>query len=104
MISWNGWHYPILKSPSALLIMADHILNTSGNGNLKDVIYQIFGREITSNLLEVHFSAPNIQIEGFIGKPLISRGNRNFENYFINGRFIKSMIINKPLKKVIKTS
>lgn len=79
-----------------------HILNTSGNGNLKDVIYQIFGREITSNLLEVHFSAPNIQIEGFIGKPLISRGNRNFENYFINGRFIKSMIINKSIEEGYK--
>lgn len=79
-----------------------HILNTSGNGNLKDVIYQIFGMEITSNLLEVHFSAPNIQIEGFIGKPLISRGNRNFENYFINGRFIKSMIINKSIEEGYK--
>ena len=79
-----------------------HILNTSGNGNLKDVIYQIFGREITSNLLEVHFSAPNIQIEGFIGKPLTSRGNRNFENYFINGRFIKSMIINKSIEEGYK--
>ena len=79
-----------------------HILNTSGNGNLKDVIYQIFGREITSNLLEVHFSAPDIQIGGFIGKPLISRGNRNFENYFINGRFIKSMIINKSIEEGYK--
>lgn len=55
-----------------------HILNTSGNGNLKDVIYQIFGREITSNLLEVHFSAPDIQIGGFIGKPLISPWKSQF--------------------------
>ena len=61
-------------------------IHTSGNGNLRDVIYHVYGREIASNLLEVRFQAEGIQITGFLGKPVISRGNRNFENYFINGR------------------
>lgn len=73
-------------------------LHTSGNGNLKDVIYHIYGRDITSNLLELHASEISCQVTGFIGKPLISRGNRNFMNYFINGRYIKSSTIHKAIE------
>ncbi|MDY5576469.1 MAG: DNA mismatch repair endonuclease MutL [Lachnospiraceae bacterium] len=79
-----------------------HMLNTSGNGNLKDVIYQIYGRDVAANLLEVHFEGNDVGINGFIGKPVISRGNRNFENYFINGRYIKSSIINKSIEEGYK--
>ena len=68
-------------------------LHTSGNHNLKDIIYTIYGREITSNLLEIESSRDVISIKGFAGKPVIARSNRNFENYFINGRYIKSNII-----------
>ncbi|MFQ9934181.1 MAG: DNA mismatch repair endonuclease MutL [Lachnospiraceae bacterium] len=76
-----------------------HILHTSGNGNLKDVIYSIFGKDIALNLLELNTETPNIKIMGYIGKPLISRGNRTYENYFINGRYIKSGIINKAIEE-----
>ena len=73
-------------------------LHTSGNGNLKDVIYHIYGKDITSNLLEVDASEVSCQVKGFIGKPIISRGNRNYMNYFINGRYIKSSIIHKAIE------
>ena len=73
-------------------------LHTSGNGNLKDVIYHIYGREIASNLIEVDFERKGIHITGYLGKRLISRGNRNFENYFVDGRYIKSSIISKAIE------
>lgn len=75
------------------------LLNTSGNGNLKDVIYSVYGREIASSLLKVEFSNELIKINGFIGKPIISKGNRSFENYFINGRYIKSNMINEAIEE-----
>lgn len=78
-------------------------LHTSGNTNLKDIIYGIYGREITSNLVEINASDGDIQVRGFIGKPVISRGNRNYENYFINGRYIKSSIISKGIEEGYKT-
>ncbi len=73
-------------------------LMTSGNNRLKDVIYQVYGREITSNLLTASFKKEGLSIEGYIGKPIISRGNRNFENYFINGRYIRNNIIAKAIE------
>ena len=73
-------------------------LHTSGNGKLKDIIYHVFGRDIANNLLEIDEKIAGIQIQGFIGKPVISRGNRNYENYFINGRYVKSNIIAKAIE------
>ena len=77
-------------------------LHTSGNGKLKDVIYQVFGREITMNLLEVDEAAIGLKVTGFVGKPLVSRGNRNYENYYINGRYVKSNIISKAIEDAYK--
>lgn len=77
-------------------------LHTSGNSNLKDVIYGIYGRDITRELLEVHFESGGIAIDGFIGKPVVSRGNRNFENYYINGRYVKSKILMKAIEEAYK--
>ena len=77
-------------------------LHTSGNGKLKDVIYQLFGREIAMNLLEIDEAIPGLKITGYIGKPLISRGNRNYENYYINGRYVKSNIIAKAIEDAYK--
>lgn len=77
-------------------------LHTSGNGRLKDVIYQVFGREVTQNLLEVDEAIPGLKVTGYIGKPLISRGNRNYENYYINGRYVKSNIIAKAIEDAFK--
>lgn len=77
-------------------------LHTSGNHNLKDIIYTVYGREITSNLLEIESARDTIQIKGFVGKPVIARSNRNFENYFINGRYIKSNIIGKAIEEAYR--
>ena len=73
-------------------------LHTSGNGNSKDVIYKIYGREISNNLIEVNRSTDRLHVKGFLGKPVITRGNRTLENYFINSRYIKSNIINKAIE------
>lgn len=73
-------------------------LHTSGNGKLKDIIYHIYGRDIAANLLEIHAEYEGFSVDGFIGKPIIARGNRNFESYFINGRYIKSTLIAKALE------
>ena len=73
-------------------------LHTSGNGQMKDAIYHIYGREIANNLLPLEFEKNGIKIEGFLGKPVISRGNRNFENYFVNGRYIRSNILSKAIE------
>lgn len=77
-------------------------LQTSGNGNRKDIIYQIYGRDITANLLEIKSDTPVVKIEGYIAKPVVNRGNRNYMNYFINGRYIKSAIVNKAIEEAYK--
>lgn len=77
-------------------------LHTSGNSNAKDVIYQIFGRETAASLIEVSEKNDLFEVSGFIGKPVVSRGNRNFENYFINQRYIKSPLISKSLEDAYK--
>ncbi len=73
-------------------------LHTSGNGRLKDAIYHVFGRDIALNLLEVNAEINGLKVTGYIGKPFISRGNRNYENYYINGRYVKSNIIAKAIE------
>ena len=78
-------------------------LHTSGNSNLKEIIYHIYGRDIAANLIEVHREFDFFSMDGFIGKPLISRGNRNFENYFINGRYIRSSLIAKSIEDGYKS-
>lgn len=78
-------------------------LHTSGNGNRNDIIYHIFGREISSSLLEVKHECEYFKVEGFIGKPVITRGNRNYENYFINGRYVKSNILSRAIEEAYKS-
>ncbi len=77
-------------------------LHTSGNANLKDVIYGIYGRDITRELLPVQYEASGLSVSGFIGKPSIARGNRNFENYYINGRYVKSKLLMKAIEEAYK--
>lgn len=77
-------------------------LHTSGNNNLKDILYSIYGREIASCLIPVNAEVEGIKLWGFIGKPLISRGNRSYENFYINGRYIKSGIICKAIEEAYK--
>jgi len=77
-------------------------LHTTGNGNLKDVIYSVYGKEVCSNLLNLELDNEYMKIKGFIGKPSISKGNRSFENYFINGRYIKSTLITESIEEGFK--
>ena len=73
-------------------------LHTSGNNQMKDVIYKIYGRDITRQLLPVEWENEFLKISGYLGKPSVSRGNRSFENYFINGRYVKDKIITRGLE------
>lgn len=77
-------------------------LHTSGNNSLKDVIYNVYGRDITSNLLLLEGSSGEISVDGYIAKPLVSRGNRNYENYFINGRYVKSALVSKAIEEAYR--
>ncbi len=73
--------------------------HTSGNGELKEVIYRIFGREIAENLVPIDVQTEGIGISGYLGKPILNRSNRNFENYYINGRYIKSNLLAKAIEE-----
>ena len=77
-------------------------LHTSGNYSVKDVIYSVYGREIARALLEVSQENSFMKIEGFVGKPEIARGNRSFENYYINGRYVKNNIITKAIENAYR--
>lgn len=77
-------------------------LHTSGNYNVKDVIYNVYGRDMAKALLEVSYENDFMKIEGFAGKPEVSRGNRSFENYYVNGRFVKNNIITKAIEDAYK--
>lgn len=79
------------------------LVDTSGNGKIDEVIYSLYGRDITRNLIEIHSTSGNIEINGYIGKPFISKGNRSFENYFINHRYIKCNIVNRAIEEGFKT-
>lgn len=78
-------------------------MHTSGNGNLKDIIYSVYGRDIAANLVAVSGELEGIRLTGLIGKPVISRGNRNFENYFVNGRYVKSSVIAGGIEEGYRT-
>lgn len=73
--------------------------HTSGNGDLKEIIYRIYGKDISSALLPIDVEENGIHMSGFLGKPEVNRANRNFEIYFVNGRFIKSGIIGKAIEE-----
>lgn len=73
-------------------------LRTSGSGKLIDVIYSVYGRDVAANLLDLDYEKGGLRISGYLGKPVISRGNRNFENFFVNGRYVKSPMISKSLE------
>ncbi|MDD6197161.1 MAG: DNA mismatch repair endonuclease MutL [[Clostridium] aminophilum] len=77
-------------------------LHTTGNHNLKDIVYTVYGREIAGNLMPVEAGAEPVRIGGFIGKPIISRASRTFEVYFINGRFIRNPLISKAIEDAYK--
>ena len=78
-------------------------LFTSGNGKLRGIIYHIYGRDITSNLLEINVENDYMKISGYIARPCISRGNRSFEGYYVNHRYIKSAVLTKAIEDAFRT-
>ena len=76
--------------------------HTTGNGDLKEIIYRIYGRDIANELVEVNREENGMKIAEFLGKPTINRSNRNYENYFVNGRYIKSKLIAKSIEEGYK--
>jgi len=76
---------------------------TSGNGKVKDIIYHIYGRDVAGALIPVQAQSEDVKVTGFVAKPYVSRGNRNYESYFINGRYIKSSIIYKAIEEGYRT-
>lgn len=73
--------------------------HTNGNGELKEVIYRVFGKDVAANLLPVSYEGDNISVKGYLGKPALNRSNRNYEIYYVNGRFVKSKVIAKAIEE-----
>ncbi len=76
--------------------------HTSGNGDLREVIYRIYGREVANALVPIQKEQEGIRIEGYLGKPVQVRSNRNFEIYFINGRFVRSGVVSRAIEEGYK--
>lgn len=72
--------------------------HTSGNGDLKEIVYRIYGREIVKELIPFSVKEEGIEVEGYLGSPSVVRSNRNFEFFFVNGRYIKSPLLSKGLE------
>ena len=85
------------------IINGSNKIATSGNGKLQDVIYHIYGKDISANLIPVKRSVGNLSVEGYIGKSFVSKGNRSFEHYFVNGRAIRSNIVTKAIEEGYKS-
>ncbi|PKM50663.1 MAG: DNA mismatch repair protein MutL [Firmicutes bacterium HGW-Firmicutes-7] len=78
-------------------------LHTSGNNQLQDCIFTVFGKDIAKNLIQLNEFNGDFHVQGYIGKPVISRANRSYENYYINGRYIKSKVIQKAIEDAYKS-
>ncbi len=78
-------------------------LYTTGNNSLKDCVFSVYGKDITNNLIEVDYNNQELKVKGFIGKTAISRSNRAYENYYINGRYVKSKVIQKAIEDAYKS-
>lgn len=85
------------------IINGSNKIATSGNDKLKDVIYHIYGKDVSANLLPIKRSVGDFAVEGYVGKAYVSKGNRSFEHYFVNGRYIRSNIVNKAIEEAYKS-
>ena len=94
-------HMALSKPDVAFKLTVNNQLkfHTSGNGNLKEVIYRIYGRETAANMVEIQASGQGLAVSGYLGKPVLNRSNRSFENYFLNGRYIKSNVMAKAIEE-----
>lgn len=85
-----------------LVVSGQMKFHTSGNGDLREVIYRIYGRDVANALIPIKWEQEGIKVEGFLGKPVQVRSTRNYEIYFINGRFIKSNVIARAIEEGYK--
>lgn len=85
------------------IINGNNKIATSGNGKLQDVIYHIYGKDISANLIPIKRSVGGLSVEGYIGKSFVSKGNRTFEHYFVNGRAIRSNVVTKAIEEGYKS-
>ncbi len=85
------------------IINANNKITTSGNGKLQDVIYHIYGKDVSSNLLPIKRQVDEFKVEGYIGKAFVSKGNRSFEHYFINERSIRNVVVTKAIEEAYKS-
>lgn len=76
--------------------------HTSGNGDLKEVIYRIYGRDVAASLVPIQDERDGVRVEGYLGKPVMVRSNRNFEIYFVNGRFVRSSVVSRAVEEGYK--
>jgi DNA mismatch repair protein MutL len=76
--------------------------STSGNGDLKEIIYRIYGRDISVSILPINVTENGMKLEGYLGEPSINRANRNFEIFFVNGRYIRDKVMSKALEEGYK--
>lgn len=72
---------------------------TSGNGELKEVIYRIYGRDVSGNMIPIDYEEDGFHIGGYLGSPSLVRSNRNYEIYFLNDRFIRSQVLSKAIEE-----
>ncbi len=85
------------------IINGTNKIATSGNGKLQDVIYHIYGKDVSNNLLPIKRTVGDFSVEGYVGKAFVSKGNRSFEHYFVNGRYIRSNIVTKAIEEAYKS-
>lgn len=76
---------------------------TSGNGDLSEIIYRIYGRDVSEHMIPVDRQENGIRVWGFIGKPVLARANRNYETFFVNGRYVKSKVISTAVEEGYKS-
>lgn len=96
--------YSLAHSDIRFTFIADgkNKLQTSGDGQVRTNIYYIYGTDVTKNVLPVCGEAAGMKLTGFVGKPVLSRGNRMMMNYFVNGRYIKSPVITSAIEQAYK--
>ena len=94
-------HLAMSKPEIAFRFIANNQVkfHTSGNGNIREIIYRIFGKDFIHEIIPIDKKGDGIEIHGFLGKPTLNRSNRNFETCFINGRFVKSTFLYKALEE-----
>lgn len=76
---------------------------TSGNGQLREIIYRIYGKDVAGQLIEVSAQADGLSLSGYLGKPILNRANRAYETFFVNGRYIKSPLLSSAVEEGYKT-